>query len=151
MADIGRSLNEIDSKVKKLNETLKQSTDQTRELDKAIKLDPKSTEVAAQRMKNLHAEIGIATQKVVLLKQKQLKAKKAFNNGDITTKEFSKVQVSVMKAENQLREYNKQLKDATQAPAIGRVNSLGKGFDTVTTSLNKSQKALKTFSRMQTK
>ena len=74
MAEIGRSLDEIDSKVKKLNETLKQSTAQTRELDKAVKLDPKATEVAAQRMKNLSNQIGIATQKVALLKQKQLEA-----------------------------------------------------------------------------
>lgn len=148
MAEIGRSLDEIDGKVKKLNEILKQSTDQSRELSKAMKLEPKSTELAAQRMKNLSTQIGLATQKVSLLKQKQLEANQAFNNGDITAKEFNKVQLSVMKAENQLRGYNKELKDATQAPAVGRVNNLAKGFDGVTSSLNKSQKALKTFSKL---
>ena len=132
MAEIGRSLDEIDSKVKKLNETLKQSTAQTRELDKAVKLDPKATEVAAQRMKNLSNQIGIATQKVALLKQKQLEATKAFNNGDMTAKEFNKIEVAVMKAENELRSYNKQLNDATQAPTLGKISSLSKGFDSVT-------------------
>ncbi len=148
MAEIGRSLDEIDSKVKKLNETLKQSTAQTRELDKAVKLDPKATEVAAQRMKNLSNQIGIATQKVALLKQKQLEATKAFNNGDMTAKEFNKIEVAVMKAENELRSYNKQLNDATQAPTLGKISSLSKGFDSVTKSLKGSQKELKAFSKL---
>lgn len=148
MAEIGRSLDEIDSKLKKLNETLKQSTAQTRELDKAIKLDPKATEIAAQRMQNLSNQIGIATQKVALLKQKQLEATKAFNNGDMTAKEFNKIQVAVMKAENELRSYNKQLNEATQAPTVGKINNISKGFDSVTKALNGSQKALKDFSKL---
>jgi hypothetical protein len=148
MAEIGRSLDEIDGKVKKLNETLRESTTQTRELDKAIKLDPKATEVATQRMANLKNEIGLVAQKVALLKQKQLEANKAMANGDMSAKEFNKIQVAVLKAENELRGYNKQLQDATQGPMIGKVNNLAGGFDNVTASLKRGQAAMKMFSRL---
>ncbi|MDR1939680.1 MAG: hypothetical protein LBQ40_02665 [Clostridiales bacterium] len=47
--EIGRSLDEIVQKVKGLNKTLKASTDETRELDKALKLDPKSAETAKRK------------------------------------------------------------------------------------------------------
>ncbi len=56
---IGRSLDEIDQKVRGLNSSLRESTQQTRELDKALKLDPKQTELAAQRMRNLETQIGL--------------------------------------------------------------------------------------------
>ena len=70
--EVGRSLEQIDQKVKKLNDSIKQTTSQTRELDKALKLDSKNTEASAQKMKNLETQIGLATQKVALLRQKQI-------------------------------------------------------------------------------
>ena len=91
--EVGRSLEEIDGKVKKLNESLRQSTNLTKELDKAIKLDPKNTEAVTNKMKNLQNQVGLTTQKVALLKQKQLEAQKAFESGDITANEFAKHQV----------------------------------------------------------
>ena len=146
--EVGRSLDDIDQKVKKLNASLKMSTDQTKELGKAIKLDPKNTEAVASKMKNLQNQVGLTTQKVSLLKQKQIEANKAFQNGDITEKEFSKIQVAVLKAENELKRYNNELKATADAPMINNVNKLAKGFDSVDNALKKSQKTLKTFSKL---
>lgn len=146
--EVGRSLDDIDQKVKKLNASLKMSTDQTKELDKAIKLDPKNTEAVASKMKNLQNQVGLTTQKVSLLKQKQIEANNAFQNGDITEKEFSKIQVAVLKAENELKRYNNELKATADAPLINNVNKLAKGFDSVDSALKKSQKTLKTFSKL---
>jgi phage-related minor tail protein len=70
-AEIARSLEEIDNKVKALNKTLKASGDETRELDKALKLDPKNIEAASKKMTALQTAVGTATQKVALLRQKQ--------------------------------------------------------------------------------
>ena len=146
--EVGRSLDEIDQKVKKLNQTLKQSTDLTRELDKSIKLDPKNTEAVAGKMKNLQTQIGVATQKVALLRQQQEQANKAFANGDMTAKEFNKIQVSVLKAENELQRYNNELKQTANAPVVNNVNKLSKGFNSVESSLKKSQKTLREFSKL---
>lgn len=146
--EVGRSFDEIDQKVKKLNESLKLATSQTKELDKAIKLDPKDTEAVTTKMKNLQTQIGLTTQKVALLKQKQLEASKAFQNGDLGEKEFNKIQVAVLKAENELKSYNNELKNTTDAPRIANLNKLATGFDNIHNTLKKSQKTLKTFSKL---
>ena len=144
--EVGRSLEQIDQKVKKLNDTLKQTTSQTRELDKALKLDSKNTDASVQKMKNLESQIGLATQKVALLKQKQMEATKAFEKGDMTAKEFNKIKVAVMQAENELTKYNLELKKTADAPTIEKIGKLEKGFDGVNNTLKKTQNTLKTFS-----
>lgn len=146
--EVGRSLDQIDNKVRKLNESLRQSTTLTRELDKAIKLDPKNTQAVTSKMQNLKNEIGLTTQKVALLKQKQVEANKAFQNGDISSKEFNKIQVAVLKAENELKRYNNELDNASNQGMVSKIGKLSQGFDKVEGSLKKSQKALKTFSKL---
>ena len=140
--EVGRSLDKIDQKIKQVSDTLKQTTSQTRELDKALKLDSKNTEASAQKMKNLETQIGLATQKVALLKQKQMEADKAFQKGDMTAKEFNKIQVAVLKAENELTKYNQELQNATDEPTIAKIGKMEQGFTKVQSSLEKTQKGL---------
>jgi len=59
---VGRSLDEIDSKVKKLSSSIKESSKKTKELDRTLRLDPSNTRVAAQQMRALSTQIGQATQ-----------------------------------------------------------------------------------------
>ena len=146
--EVGRSLDEIDQKVKKLNSSLSQSTQLTRELDKSIKLDPKNTEAVTNKMKSLQTQIGLATQKVALLKQKQAEANKAFADGNLAEKEFNKIEIAVVKAENELKKYNNELAQATNQGKIDGVSKLSRGFDKVESSLKRSQKTLRTFSAL---
>lgn len=144
--EVGRSLDQLDQKIKKVNETIKQATAQTRELDKAIRLDPKDTVSVTQKMKLLESQVGLTTQKVALLKQKQIEANKAFANGDMSAKEYNKVVVAVMQAENQLKSYNKQVKEMNDAPTYQRLAQISQGFDKFRGGLEKTQKVLKTMS-----
>lgn len=146
--EVGRSLEEIDQKVKKLNSSIKDSTSLVRELDKSLKLDPKNAEAMANKIKNLQNEVGLATQKVSLLRQKQLEANKAFQNGDMTAKEFAKIELSVLKAENELKKYNSELEKTSNSNTLNKINSISKGFDNVTNSLQKAQKAASVFSKI---
>jgi phosphoglycolate phosphatase-like HAD superfamily hydrolase len=145
---IGRSLDEIDQKIKELNASLKQSQSNAKELDKGLKLDSKNTELAKARMKTLETAVGTAAQKAALLKQKQMEANKAMQNGDISAKEFDKISAAVLKAENEVRVLNAELKTATQSGTVSKINSLSKGFDGVTNSLKHGQNAMKMFSKM---
>ena len=146
--EVGRSLDQIDTKVKKLNDSLKQSTNLTKELDKSLKFDPKNTEAMANKMTNLKNQIGLATQKVSLLKQQQIQANKAFQQGDISAKEYNKIQVAVLKAENELKRYNMELDNASNQGKIAKIGKLSQGFVKVENSLKRSQKTLKAFSKL---
>lgn len=133
--EIGRSLEEIDIRVKGLNKTLKASTAETKELDKALKLDPKGAEMVERKMQNLQNTVGTAAQKVALLKQKQDEANKAFQKGDLSAAEYKKIELSVLRAQNQLQGLNNEIAK-TQKISIQQVSTQ---FDKLTSSLNKAQ------------
>jgi len=143
--EVGRSLDSIDSKVKQLNESLKLASDQTRELDKALKLDPKNVDASTKKLQLLKNQVGQATQKVALLKQKQVEANKAFQNGDISAKEFNKIEVAVLKAENELKKYNQEIDNAT-GNKVNKIGKIADGFNKVESSLKKAQKTMRVFS-----
>ena len=144
--EVGRSLDSIDQKVKKLNESLRLASEQTRELDKAIKLDPKNIEASTKKLTLLKNQVGQATQKVSLLKQKQLEANKAFQNGDITAKEFNKIEVAVLKAENELKRYNKEIENASNSKRVQGLNNINNGLSKIESTLKRSQKTIRAFS-----
>lgn len=144
--EIGRSLEEIDQKVKGLNKTLKASTDETKALDAALKLDPKSAETVERKMQSLQTAVGTATQKVALLKQKQDDANKAFARGDMSAAEYKKIEISVIKAENEVKGLNAEI---TKTQKI-KVDQTSASFDKLTASLGKVQSAAQKVSRAAT-
>jgi predicted nucleic acid-binding Zn-ribbon protein len=135
--EISRSLEEIDNKVKSLNKTLKVSAEETKELDKALKLDGKNTEAVAQKMQALQTAVGTATQKVALLKQKQDEAYKAFQKGDMTAAEYKKIEISVQRAENELKGLNNEIVK-TQKASVAQVTA---DFDKLSAKLGKVKAA----------
>jgi len=135
--EIARSLTEIDQKVKGLNKTLRESSNETRELDKALRLDSKNTEAIAQKMSTLQTAVGTAAQKVALLKQKQDEANRSFKSGDMTAAEYKKIELSVIRAENELKGLNNEI-TKTQKTKLDQTTA---GFDKITSGLNKAQSA----------
>lgn len=142
--EIGRSLTEIDMKVKGLNKTLRESTIETKELDKALKLDPKSAEAIDKKMKALQSSVGTSAQKVALLKQKQDEANKAFQHGDISASEFRKIELSVMKAENELKGLNAEITKTQKM----QVDAIAGSFNKLTNTLDKVHNAAQKVSRV---
>lgn len=133
--EIARSLEEIDRKVKDLNKTLRSSSAETRELDKALRLDSNNADAVTKKMSALQTSVGTATQKVALLKQKQNEANKAFQKGDLSATEYKKIELSVLRAQNQLQGLNNEIAK-TQKMSIQQVSAQ---FDKLTSSLNKAQ------------
>jgi hypothetical protein len=64
-----------------LNKILHEGAAETKELDKALKLDPKSAETCAKKMESLQTAVSTVTQKVALIPQKQDETYKAFPEG----------------------------------------------------------------------
>ncbi|GHU97864.1 hypothetical protein FACS1894211_00540 [Clostridia bacterium] len=135
--EIARSLEEIDNKVKVLNKTLRDSSNETKELDKSLRLDPKNTEAVAKKMDSLKTAVGTAAQKVALLKQKQDEANRAFARGDISAAEYKKIELSVIKAENEVKGLNAEIVKTQNLKA----DAVAGSFDKLTAGLNKAQAA----------
>lgn len=144
--EIVRSLADIDLKVKELNKTLRSSSNETRELDRALKLDNKNVEAVGKKMTALQTAVGTATQKVALLKQKQDEANKALQKGDISASEYKKIEIAVLKAENEVKALNGEI----QKTAKMKVDQTAAGFDKLTSNMNKAQSAAQKLSRAAT-
>ena len=142
--EIARSLGDLDRKVKELNKTLRSSSNETKELDKALKLDSKNSDAVVQKMNVLQTSVGTATQKVALLKQKQDEANKALQKGDISANEYKKIEIAVLRAQNELTRLNNEI-GKTQKISLQQTIA---GFDKLTNSLNKAQIVAKTLSKI---
>jgi phage-related minor tail protein len=142
--EIVRSLADIDLKVKELNKTLRSSSNETRELDRALKLDNKNVEAVGKKMTALQTAVGTATQKVALLKQKQDEANKALQKGDISASEYKKIELAVLRAQNELTRFNNEI-EKTQKINLQQVTA---NFDKLTNGLNKTQSVAKTLSKV---
>ena len=93
-------------------------------------------------MSTLQTAVGTAAQKVALLKQKQDEANRAFKSGDMTAAEYKKIELSVLRAQNQLQGLNNEIAK-TQKMSIQQVSAQ---FDKLTSSLNKAQNIAKKLS-----
>lgn len=144
MAEIGRSLDEIDNKVAKLNKTLRESSSETKELDKALKLDSKNLDAVDKKMNLLQKNVGVATQKIALLKQKQLEANKALQDGSIGASEYKKIETAVLKAENELKKLNNEIEKTSKI----KLNNITQGFDNLSNKLNKAKSVATSFSHV---
>ena len=142
--EISRSLEDIDQKVKALNKTLKESSNETKELDKALKIDGKNIEAAGNKMQSLQTAVGTAAQKVALLKQKQDEANRSFQKGEISAAEYKKIELSVLKAENEVGRLNAEIAKTQKL----KVDQTAKSFDNLTDKLGKVHNAAQKVSRV---
>ena len=142
--EIARSLEDIDNKVKALNKTLKAGGEETKELDKALRLDSKNLDAVDKKMTALQSSVGTATQKVALLRQKQDEANKAFQKGDISAAEYKKIELAVIKAENEVKSLNNEITKTQKM----RVDQTAVGFDKLTGNLKKAEGAAKALSKV---
>ena len=105
--EVGRYLDEVNTKAKSLQRTINDLTKENREFDKALKYDPKNTEILAAKTKNLETAISTATEKLNTLKSKQKEVRKEFEDGIISESELNKFNLEIAKASAQVA----QLKD----------------------------------------
>jgi len=141
---VGRSLDDIDAKVRELTTSIKESTKKTKELDRTLKLDLRNTQVAAQQMRSLSTQIGQATQKLALLRQRKIEANRELQQGNINAQQFAKIEQAVEQAEMELQRFNAQLRVTKRM----QVQALAQRFDKVTRSMQQAQRVARTFSRL---
>ena len=109
---VTRELKEINAEVVKLNSGIKNATNQNRQLDRSLKLDPSSTVLLTQKTENLRTQLTLATQKVTALKNAQKTMRQEVDAGKGTEDEYKKISIEVAKAEAQVKSFTTQVKQA---------------------------------------
>lgn len=97
-----KALNEVNGKSSKLVKEL-------REVEKALKFNPKNVELLQQKQELLNAAVSNSKNKVEALKAAQQKVSDMFKNGDIGADEYREFQRELITTESSLHSFENQL------------------------------------------
>ena len=100
---IGGDTTGLDKALRKVDSTIKTTQDDLREVNKALKLDPKNTELLAQKQRLLAEAVSKAASKLETLKEAQKQAAEQFKRGEISEEQYNALSIEVGKAEAALK------------------------------------------------
>lgn len=113
MAEIGRSFDELDKKIKQFRSDVKTTDAEIKSLDKSLKLNPGSVDDVRKKYALLSQNLQTNSEKLAALKQKQHALNNDLKTGTISQKEYDR----------QLKNVRKEL-DATEKGIKDLTNSL---------------------------
>lgn len=137
---LGKALSDVDKQSRNLKTELK-------EVDKALKLDPKNTELLAQKQQILADAIQNSKKKLDTLKSAQEQVTAQYQRGEIDDGKFRAFQREVEIAKNELSYYEAEAKKAQeQTTKLGsKVSSVKDDFSKAGESIDKAGKKVTTF------
>lgn len=137
---LGKALSDVDKQSRNLKNELK-------EVDKALKLDPKNTELLAQKQQILADAIQNSKKKLDTLKSAQEQVTAQYQRGEIDDGKFRAFQREVEIAKNELSYYEAEAKKAQeQTTKLGsKVSSVKEDFSKAGESIDKAGKKVTAF------
>lgn len=136
---LNKSLEGVNKKSRDLQSELKQ-------VDRLLKLDPKNTELLAQKQKLLTDAVGNTKDKLDTLKEAEKQVQSQFEKGEIGEEQYREIQREVIKAEQNLKSLEGQLKTTNNKwqeagdklkDVGGKMQDIGKKTSDVGTGMTK--------------
>jgi len=126
--EIGGNTQKLQDSLKGVNSKSRDLQSELREVDRLLKLDPKNTELLAQKQKLLAEAVGNTKEKLDTLKEAERQVKEQFEQGKVGEEQYRAIQREVIKAQEELKKLegnlsslNDKWKDA--AEKIGNFGS----------------------------
>lgn len=142
--EIGGDVSKLTDSLKSVDTQLKSSASELRQLDKLLKLDPKNTELLAQKQQILSEAIGATKGRLDSLRTAQEQAKPRLENYDEWKQKNDVISASIEEVETTLR----RLRDA-QAEADGGENGDGAQYAALKEQISAAEKQLKALKKEQ--
>jgi len=114
-----KSLNAVNAPINKINKELK-------DLNTALKLDPKNTELLAQKQEVLKRNIEASTNKLKELKNAQKEMGAYTNLTDEQKAAYNRLSAEIAKSESAIKDLNKELKNTNKVDLSGVRDGLKK-------------------------
>ena len=106
--ELGKALEGVDKKSKDLSSELG-------EINKLLKLDPKNTDLLAQKQKVLADAVGNTKEKLEKLKEAEKQVQKQFEKGEASEEQVRALQREIIATEKKLDGYEKAVKETSKA------------------------------------
>ena len=122
---LGAEANGMQKALKDVNDRARKTSSELREVEKALKLDPKNVTLLAQKHELLSKQVETAKEKLNELKKVQQLVEEKFKSGEIGEEMYRSFQREVIFAENNLKSLEEQLEDTNE-----NTKDLGDSFET---------------------
>ena len=126
--EIGGDTTKLPTALKGVNGQIK-STQQLKDIDKLLKLDPGNTELLAQKQKLLADAVGETKEKLATLKTAAEQANTALANGDISQEQYDALQREIIETEQDLKKLETQANPS--ATAMQKIAATGEKLKTI--------------------
>lgn len=141
--EIGGDVQPLNKALEGVNKQSKNLQSELRQVERLLKLDPKNTELVAQKQKLLGEAVSSTKEKLDTLKEAERQAQEQFKRGEISEEQYRALQREVVKTEQDLKKLEKQLKDTgltaeqlgNKMVAVGnKMTGVGKKMSTYVTA-----------------
>lgn len=128
---LNKALGDVNKNSKSLSSELKQ-------VERLLKLDPKNTDLLAQRQRILAESVQNSKDKLSKLKDAQAQVNQQFKEGKIGEDQYRAFQREVVKGEQDLRKFETQLKETSAAAKKLKIDlkSVGSGMKNVGSTMS---------------
>ena len=109
--EIGGDTQKLNKALEDVNKKTRDVQSELRQVERLLKLDPKNTELLAQKQKLLAEAVENSREKLDRLRAAQSQVEEQFRRGEIGEEQYRAFQREVIKAEQELKSFEKQLRD----------------------------------------
>lgn len=120
--EIGGDATKLDKALEGVNKKTRDTQKELKEVNRLLKLDPKNTELLAQKQKMLAESIDGTKEKLNILKDAEKQVQQQFENGEVSEEQYRALQREIIATEQQLKNLKRQAEDSNGAlDKIGEV------------------------------
>ena len=127
--EIGGDTTKLQNALKGVNGQIKSTQSQLKDVNKLLKLDPRNTELLAQKHKLLAEAVSETKEKLATLKTAAEQANTALANGEISKEQYDALQREIVETEQDLKNLETQANQS--ATAVQKIAATGEKFKTV--------------------
>ena len=116
--EIGGDTTGLDKSLKSVNGTIKNTQSALKDVNRLLKIDPKNTELLAQKQKLLQQAINDTSTKLEALKEADKQAKVQLANGELGQDKYDALQREIIETEQSLSKLQEEFKNMPNAVAL---------------------------------
>lgn len=125
--EIDGSTTGLDKALKGVNSSIRETSKSLKDVNRLLKIDPKNTELLAQKQKLLSEAVGKTKDKLSQLQVVQKQAKEQLENGDLGQDKYDALQREIIETENELKKLEKQQRE-TETTLKGSIKSISESL-----------------------
>lgn len=129
--EIGGDVTKLDKALTSVNKTSKNLQTELKQVEKLLKLDPKNTELLAQKQEILKQSISETSKKLDVLKEAEKQVQAQFERGEVSEEQYRALQREIVTAESNLKSLEAEAKKSN-ATLEGVGTAVGKVGDAAT-------------------